>query len=85
MEAELVMEVAEVITAQDTARSLWIIYQQMPVAVQKVFRDMLDGEGGNEYVNADWLRLSGPTLKELWDSPEEDYWDELYAKQHPDK
>ena len=67
------MKVAEVITAQDTARSLYVVYRLLPVEARRVFKEMLDREGGDEYANADWLRLSGPTLKELWDSPEEDY------------
>jgi hypothetical protein len=37
------------------------------------------------YKNTSWVRLSESALDKLWNNPEEDYWDELYAKQHPDK
>jgi hypothetical protein len=30
---------------------------------------------------AKWVAFSNPSLAELWDAPEEDYWDELYARQ----
>lgn len=76
MKTELVMEVAEVITAQDTARSLWIIYQQMPVAVQRVFKEMLDDD------DASRMRMTEEVLRDDWESPENDIWDELYAKQN---
>lgn len=72
------MEVAEVITAQDTARSLWIIYRQMPVAVQKVFRDMLDDDDDD----ASRMRMTEEVLRDDWESPENDIWDEFYAKQN---
>lgn len=68
-------------TTMDTARSLWVIYQQMSPDVQQEFKRLIDQEGA-EYTNAEWLTLSTQTLKDLWDSPEEDYWDELYANQH---
>ena len=72
-------------TAIDTARSLWIIYQQMSPAVQNEFKRIISDEEirGAGYKNAEWLPLSEPSLHELWNAPEEDYWDELYAKQHP--
>lgn len=70
-------------TAIDTARSLWIIYRQMPAAVQNEFKRLIDDEPGEGYINTQWLALSEPSLRELWDAPEEDYWDELYAKLHP--
>lgn len=82
METELAMEVAETITAADTARSLWVIYRQMPPDAKRAFKELLDKETGEEYNNLTWLPLSEPTLNALWDAPEEDYWDELYAKQH---
>ncbi|RYF70200.1 MAG: hypothetical protein EOO39_16180 [Cytophagaceae bacterium] len=66
-------------TITDTARSLWVIYQQMPDAVQHEFRRLLDN---GDYANNEWLSLSALSLKEIWETPEEDYWDELYAKQH---
>ena len=72
---------ATAITAIDTARSLWIIYQQMPDDAQKVFKRLIDSSEP-AYENASWLSFSTPTLKDIWDKPEEDYWDELYAKQH---
>ncbi len=75
---------ATAITATDMARSLWIIYQHMPAAVQNEFKRLIDDEEpGEGYANTQWLALSEPSLHELWDAPEEDYWDELYAKLHP--
>lgn len=68
----------------ETARSLWVVYRQLPVETQRAFRNLLDKESEIEgYTNAEWLSLTDPALRELWDAPEEDYWDELYAKQHP--
>lgn len=68
-------------TIRDTARSLWVIYQQLPDAVQHEFKRLLNDEV--DYANNDWLPLSALSLKEIWETPEEEYWDELYAKQHP--
>ncbi|HEY0110310.1 MAG TPA: hypothetical protein VGB67_11810 [Fibrella sp.] len=67
-------------TITNTARSLWVIYQQMPDAVQQEFKRLLDGKA--DYANDEWLSLSALSLKEIWETPEEEYWDELYAKQH---
>lgn len=70
----------------DTARSLWVIYRQMPDEAQRIFKQMITSESaGQAYTNADWLSLSTLSLKGIWDTPEEDYWDELYANQHSDK
>lgn len=70
-------------TAAETARSLWVVYRQLPDDVQTEFKRLMDDDvTAPVYSNADWLPLSGPTLAALWDTPEEDYWDELYAKQH---
>lgn len=66
-------------STMDTARSLWIIYQQMPGDAQRAFKEMM---ANDDYANAEWLSLSALSLKEIWETPEEDYWDELYAKQH---
>lgn len=35
------------------------------------------------YENASWVRFSESTLDAIWNNPEEDYWDDLYTKQHP--
>jgi hypothetical protein len=37
------------------------------------------------YRNTAWVRISESALDALWNNQEEDYWDELYAKQHPGK
>lgn len=74
------------VSTLDTARSLWIIYRQMPDEAQRVFKQMLTEESADQdYTNADWLSLSTLSLNDIWDTPEEDYWDELYAKQHSGK
>lgn len=82
METELAMEVAETITAEDTARSLYVVYRLLPPDAKRVFKELLDKETGGEYNNLMWLPLSEPALNALRDAPEEEYWDELYAKQH---
>ena len=70
--------------AQYTAQSLYVVYRQLPVDAQLAFRNLLDKESEIKgYTNAEWLPLTNPSLRELWDAPEEDYWDDLYAKQHP--
>ncbi len=66
------------ITAVDTARSLWIIYQQMPPTVQDEFKRLLDEE--EDYTI--WMRLTEDTLRDDWEAPENDVWDEFYAKQN---
>jgi hypothetical protein len=73
--------------AQNTAQSLYVVYRQLPIDAQQAFRNLLDKEekGAANYINAEWLSLSEPSLRELWEAPEEDYWDDLYAKQHPKK
>jgi hypothetical protein len=62
----------------DTARSLWIIYQQMPLAVQHEFKRLIDDEEGDD----GWMRLTEEALREDWEAPENDVWDEFYAKQN---
>ncbi|WP_157626993.1 hypothetical protein [Spirosoma luteum] len=70
--------------AQYTAQSFYAAYRQLPVDAQLAFRNLLDKESEIEgYTNAEWLSLTDPVLRNLWEAPEEDYWDELYAKQHP--
>jgi hypothetical protein len=51
----------------------------MPADAQRAFKEMITND---EYVNAEWLSLSATSLKDIWETPEEDYWDKLYAKQH---
>lgn len=70
--------------AQYTAQSLYVVYRQLPIDAQQAFRELLDkGQESADYINAEWLALSAPSIQELWDAPEENYWDDLYAKQHP--
>ncbi|WP_019990279.1 hypothetical protein [Rudanella lutea] len=64
----------------EAARSLWVIYRHMPTDVQQAFKRMIDE--GDSYVNEQWTPLSDPSLKGIWESPDEDYWDELYTKLH---
>lgn len=72
--------------AQFTAQSFYVVYRQLPAEAQQAFRDLLNKEQEvSSYTNTDWLPLSEPALREMWEASEEDYWDELYAKQHPGK
>ncbi len=68
--------------ANYTARSLFVVYKQLPEDAQKAFKALIDNDKENGYTNSEWVAFSNPSLAELWDAPEEDYWDELYAKQH---
>lgn len=68
--------------AQYTDQSLRVVYRHLSADAQRIFKEMLNKEVDEDYINLNWVRLSEPMLKELWDTPEEDYWDELYAKQH---
>lgn len=70
-------------TAQLTAQSLFVVYKQLSEEAQQAFKELMEQEPAVSYVNADWLPYTNDTLKEIWDNPEEDFWDELYAKQHP--
>lgn len=63
----------------DAARSLWVIYRQMPKAVQHEFKKLLEHE---EEDSEGWMRLTAETLRDDWDAPENDVWDEFYAKQN---
>lgn len=72
------MEVVETITAEDTARSLWIIYQQMPNNVQHEFRRLIEGEEEDTVR----MKITEEVLQDDWNAPENDVWDEFYAKQH---
>ena len=65
METELAMEVAETITAEDTARSLYVVYRLLPPDAKRVFKELLDKETGGEYNNLMWLSLSEPALNAL--------------------
>ena len=67
-------------TITDIARSLLVIYCQMPLAVQEEFRRLIAEEEDTEWR----MKITEETLREDedWESPENDYWDELYAKLH---
>jgi hypothetical protein len=67
--------------ANYTARSLFVVYKQLPEDTQKAFKALIDNDKEEGYMNSEWVAFSSPSLAELWDAPEEDYWDELYAKQ----
>jgi hypothetical protein len=69
-------------SSQQTAHSLFVIYRQLLPETRQAFRQLLDFENADDASNTDLIPLSEPTLKAIWESPEEDYWDELYAKQH---
>lgn len=74
---------SELDQAKLTARSLFIVFNQLPEDAQREFVSMLDESyHGQTYKNEEWTPLSESTLKAIWDAPEEDYWDELYATQH---
>ena len=62
----------------NTARSLRVIYQQMPDAVQHEFKRLLDDETDD----GGWMKLTEEALRDDWEAPENDVWDEFYAKQN---
>lgn len=66
-------------TTEDTARSLWVIYQQMPDAVQAEFKRLLEHE---EEDTTGWMRLTEEALRDDWEAPENDVWDDFYLKQN---
>ncbi len=76
-------QLSELDQATLTARSLFVVFKQLPEEAQRAFITMLEeSDNGQLYKNEDWIPLSEPSLKAIWDSPEEDYWDELYATLH---
>lgn len=66
-------------TTLDAARSLWVVYQQMPTAVQNEFRRLLDHE---EDYQTGWMQLTEEALRDDWEAPENDVWDAFYLKQN---
>lgn len=72
------MEAVEAITIRDTARSLLMIYKQMPVAVQDEFKRLLE----DQEEDTGWMRLTEEVLRDDWEAPENDIWDEFYVQQH---
>ncbi len=66
-------------TTLDAARSLWVVYQQMPTAVQNEFRRLLDHEEDNQ---TGWMQLTEEALRDDWEAPENDVWDAFYLKQN---
>ncbi len=65
-------------TAAETARSLWMVYRQLPDEVQTEFKRLMDEEEND----IGWMKLTEEALREDWEAPENDVWDEFYAKQH---
>lgn len=66
--------------AKLAAHSLYLVFKQLPDETQREFVNLL-GTAQTGYVNEQWTDLSAPTLRAIWDSPEEDLWDKLYEKQ----
>ena len=64
--------------AVETARSLWVIYRQLPHDAQTEFKRLMDEEDDD----AGWMRITEKTLRDDWEAPENDVWDKLYAEQH---
>lgn len=64
-----------------TAQSLFVVFRQLPQQTQQAFVKLLK-ESEQNYVNDEWVPFSEPSLDAIWNTPEEDHWDALYAKHH---
>ena len=51
----------------ETARSLWVVYQQLPDEVQTKFKRLIDEEEGE----TGWMKLNEEVLREDRESPGE--------------
>jgi len=51
----------------------------MPDAIQAEFKRLLEHE---EEDATGWMRLTEETLRDDWEEPENDVWDEFYLKQN---
>ena len=64
--------------AIETARSLWVIYRQLPHDAQEVFRKLIDEDEEEQWR----MRIIEDALRDDWEAPENDVWDKLYAEQY---
>ena len=68
---------------RQTAQSLFIIYNYLPKEVRKEFNNLIKKSLLENVVieNDTWLKLSKETLSEIWETLENEIWDEYYNKQ----
>ncbi len=67
--------------AKVTAQSLYVVYKQLPDEVQTEFRQLISQEE-KPAAWQDWLALSEISLNDVWNGPENDIWDKIYADEH---
>lgn len=65
--------------AKVTAQSLYVVYKQLPADVQAVFRQLISEDETPDEEHG-WLKLSEMSLRDVWDTPENDVWDHFYAE-----
>ena len=70
------------VTAELTAQSLYMIYRQLPTETQQKFKQLMaDEEREDPLENTGWLIVASETLRDDWDAPENNVWDEFYKQQ----
>lgn len=62
------------------AKAIFDLYQTMPEKVQRQIKEMIIGKDVDYDLpqTADLTRLSGQSLKDIWEAPENDHWDEFF-------
>jgi hypothetical protein len=65
--------------AKVTAQSLYVVYKQLPAEVQTEFRHLLSQDESSEEWQG-WIRVSETALGDVWNTPENDAWDQFYAE-----
>ena len=71
-------------TIRQTAQSLFIMYNYLPEKVREEFNNLLKKNplpAAAIGADAAWLKLSDETLSSIWETPENEIWDEYYFKQ----
>ncbi|MEK6615687.1 MAG: hypothetical protein AABZ32_06200 [Bacteroidota bacterium] len=71
-------------TVRQTAQSLFIMYNYLPEKVRQEFNNLLKKNplpDGVVSADAAWLKLSEETLSSIWETPENEIWDEYYLSQ----
>lgn len=63
-----------------------IIYKQLPEIAQKAFENILTKKDKQkDWTAKEWFRLSEETLDDIWSTPENDIWDQLYKEKNNKK
>lgn len=62
------------------AKALFDLYQTMPENIREEIKEMILRTGINydEPETSELTRLSNDPLKDVWDTPENDHWDEFF-------